>query len=229
VQTELYRVLAAHDRNIANGADQAVLQLGNHGRLWWSERRRLDEFAVNELDARVRRRDADLRHAVVVYGLVQNTVVPRDAQRQSRIAVSAKRLSATAQAQQDGQSRRAAAGAAVARSRLRHWRAPKALSPPPALTAFAETPKGLQWLRQIPVAAHGRTSELGGAGIRMVGEFPALSGPSAFLATASRTQQALPAEPERQIPACAGAHRAPREGRCGEDGCSRPQANTASG
>ncbi|NEV63654.1 hypothetical protein [Thiorhodococcus minor] len=78
-------------------------------------------------------------------------------------------LRAVAQAQQDGQSQRAATAAAgVARSTLRHWSAAQATGAAPVLLAFTETPEGLQWLRRILVAAHWCITELGGAGIRVV-------------------------------------------------------------
>jgi hypothetical protein len=81
------------------------------------------------------------------------------------------------------------AAAGVARGTLRHWRAPKVLSAPPALAAFAETPEGVRWLRQMLVAAHGCITELGGGGIRVVDEFIELSGMSAFIGASYGTQQ----------------------------------------
>ena len=95
-----------------------------------------------------------------------------------------------ARGQQGGQSQRAAVAAAgVARGTLRHWSAPKVLSAPPALAAFAETPEGVRWLRQMLVAAHGCITELGGGGIRVVDEFIELSGMSAFIGASYGTQQ----------------------------------------
>ena len=82
------------------------------------------------------------------------------------------------------------------------------LSAPPALAAFAETPEGVRWLRQMLMAAHGCITELGGGGIRVVDEFIELSGLSAFIGASYGTQQAFNAELERQILACAGAQRA---------------------
>jgi hypothetical protein len=113
------------------------------------------------------------------------------------------------QAQHDGQSQRAAAASAgVARSTLRHWSAAKACGAAPALVAFVETPEGVQWLRQILVAAHWCITELGGAGIRVVVEFLALSGLSDVIAASYGTQQAFHAQLEQHILACASEQRA---------------------
>jgi hypothetical protein len=114
-----------------------------------------------------------------------------------------------AQGQRRGQSERTAtAEAGVARSTLRHWNASKPTAAPVALVAFAETPDGVQWLRQVLVAAHWCISELGGAGIRVVDEFLELSGLSAFIGAAYGTQQAFQAELEQQIVTCASEQRA---------------------
>jgi hypothetical protein len=116
----------------------------------------------------------------------------------------AERLSAVAQGRQGGQSQRAAAASAgVARSTLRHWNAPKPTVAPPALATFAETLDGVQWLRQVLVAARWCISELGGAGIRVVDEFLALSGLSGFIGASFGTQQTFQAELEQQLVACA--------------------------
>jgi hypothetical protein len=112
----------------------------------------------------------------------------------------AKHQHAVAQAQQDGQSQRAAVtSAGVARSTLRHWNAPPATPAPAALVAFVETPEGVVWLRQILVAAHWSISEQGGAGVRVVCDFLALSGLSAFIGASYGTQQAFQVELEEQI------------------------------
>jgi hypothetical protein len=121
----------------------------------------------------------------------------------------AERLRVVAQAQHSGQSQHgAAASAGVARGTLRHWSAGKVSGAAPALVAFSETPEGVQWLRQILVAAHWCITELGGAGIRVVDEFLELSGLSAFIGASYGTQQAFHAELERQILACASEQRA---------------------
>lgn len=120
----------------------------------------------------------------------------------------AKHLHAVAQAQQDGQSQRAAVtGAGVARSTLRHWNAPPAIRAPAALSAFVETPEGVVWLRQILVAAHWCISEQGGAGVRVVCDFLERSGLSAFIGASYGTQQAFQAELEEQIVTCATEQR----------------------
>ncbi len=114
----------------------------------------------------------------------------------------AKYRHAVAQAQQDGQSQRAAvtgAGAGVARSTLRHWNAPLAPLAPAALSAFVETPEGVVWLRRILVAAHWSIGEQGGAGVRVVCDFLERSGLSAFIGAAYGTQQAFQAGLEEQI------------------------------
>jgi hypothetical protein len=112
-------------------------------------------------------------------------------------------LGAVAQARRSGQSQRAAAASAgVARGTLRHWSPPKASGAAPALVAFTETPEGVQWLRQILVAAHWCITEIGGAGIRVVDEFLELSGLSAVIAASYGTQQRFHAELEQQILAC---------------------------
>jgi hypothetical protein len=113
------------------------------------------------------------------------------------------------EAQQAGQSQRgAAARAGLARSTLRHWNEATPSGTPVGLAAFAATPEGVQWLRQVLVAAHWCISELGGAGIRVVDEFLELSGLSAFIGASYGTQQAFQAELEQQIVACAGEQRA---------------------
>ena len=112
----------------------------------------------------------------------------------------AKQLQAVAQAQQDGESQRAAlTSAGVARRTRRHWNAPPATPAPAALAAFVETPEGVVWLRQILVAAHGSISEQGGAGVRVVCDFLALSGLSAFIGASYGTQQAFHVELEEQM------------------------------
>lgn len=114
-----------------------------------------------------------------------------------------------AQGQQRGQSERTAtAEAGVARSTLRYWNASKPTATPVALAAFAATPEGVQWLRQVLMAAHWCISELGGAGIRVVDEFLELSGLSAFIGASYGTQQAFQAELEQQIITCANEQRA---------------------
>lgn len=121
----------------------------------------------------------------------------------------AESLRAVVQAQHDGQSQRAAAASAgVARSTLRHWSEAKGYGAAPALVAFVETPEGVQWLRQILVAAHWCITELGGAGIRVVVEFLALSGLSDVLAASYGTQQAFHAQLEQHIITCASEQRA---------------------
>jgi hypothetical protein len=112
----------------------------------------------------------------------------------------AKHLHAVAQAQQDGQSQRAAVtGAGVARSTLRHWNASPATSAPAALSAFVETPEGVVWLRRILVAAHWSIGEQGGAGVRVVCDFLERSGLSAFIGASYGTQQAFQTELEERI------------------------------
>ncbi len=121
----------------------------------------------------------------------------------------AERLRVVAEAQQAGQSQRAAAASAgVARSTLRHWSTSRPTTAPPALATFAATPDGVQWLRQILVAAHWCISEQGGAGVRVVCEFLELSGLSAFIGASYGTQQAFQAELEQQIVTCAEEQRA---------------------
>lgn len=94
----------------------------------------------------------------------------------------AERLRVVAEVQQEGQSQRAAAGrAGVARSTLRHWNEATLSAAAVALAAFAETPEGVQWLRQVLVAAHWCISEQGGAGVRVVCEVLELSGLLAFI------------------------------------------------
>ena len=114
----------------------------------------------------------------------------------------ANRRQAVAQAQQAGQSQRAAAASAgVARSTLRHWNASPepSVAAPAGLAVFCETPEGVEWLRQVQMAAHWSISEQGGAGVRVVCQFLELSGLSAFIAASYGTQQAFQAELERQI------------------------------
>jgi hypothetical protein len=121
----------------------------------------------------------------------------------------AERLCAVTEGSQGGQSQRAAAASAgVARSTLRHWSEAKASAAPPALLVFTETPEGVQWLRQILVAAHWCITELGGAGIRVVDEFLVLSGLSEFIAASYGTQQAFHAQLEEHIVTCAREQRA---------------------
>jgi len=99
---------------------------------------------------------------------------------------------AVAQAQQDGQSQRAAVSrAGVARSTLHHWNAAPAHPAPAALSAFVETPEGVAWLRRILVAAHWRIAAQSGAGVRMVCDFLELCGLSAFIGASDGTQQAF--------------------------------------
>ena len=92
------------------------------------------------------------------------------------------------EAQQAGQSQRAAARAGVARSTLRHWNEATPSNAPVGLAAFATTPEGVQWLRQVLVAAHWCISEQGGAGVRVICEFLELSGLSAFIGASYSTQ-----------------------------------------
>jgi hypothetical protein len=95
---------------------------------------------------------------------------------------------AVAQAQQAGQSQRAAAASAgVARGTLRHWNTPAepSAAAPAGLAAFCETPEGVEWLRRVPMAAHWSISEQGGAGVRVVCQFLELSGLLAFIAASS--------------------------------------------
>ncbi|MBP8221782.1 MAG: hypothetical protein KAX58_10115 [Aeromonadaceae bacterium] len=66
----------------------------------------------------------------------------------------------------------------------------------------------MDWLRTVVVAAHGCISELGGAGVRVVGQFLDLSGLSAFVGAAYGSQQAFHAELEQQIIAGAAEQRA---------------------
>lgn len=129
----------------------------------------------------------------------------------------AKQLQAVAQAQQDGQSQRAAVtGVGVARSTLRHWNASPAspASPatpatpaPAALAAFVATPEGVVWLRRMLVAAHWSIGEQGGAGVRVVCDFLERSGLSAFIGASYGTQQAFHAGLEEQIVTAATALR----------------------
>jgi ribosomal protein S20 len=113
-----------------------------------------------------------------------------------------------AQAQQDGQSQRAAiTGAGVARSTLRHWNAPAAIPAPAALVAFVETPEGVVWLRRILAAAHWGMSEQGGAGVRVVCDFLERSGLSAFIGASYGAQQAFQGELEEQIVTTASEQR----------------------
>lgn len=91
---------------------------------------------------------------------------------------------AVAQAQQAGQSQRAAAASAgVARGTLRHWNTPAepSVAAPAGLVAFCETPEGVEWRRRLQMAAHWSISEQGGAGVRVVCQFLELSGLSAFI------------------------------------------------
>ena len=112
----------------------------------------------------------------------------------------AKHLHAVAQAQQDGQSQRAAVtGAGVARGTVRHWNASPAPLAPAALSAFVETPEGVVWLRRILVAAHWSIGEQGGAGVRVVCDFLERSGLSAFIGASYGTQQAFQTELEERI------------------------------
>ncbi|MBK5941488.1 DUF6399 domain-containing protein [Halochromatium roseum] len=112
----------------------------------------------------------------------------------------AKHRQAVAQAQQAGQSQRAAiTSAGLARSTVRHWNAPPETSAPAALAAFVETPEGVEWLRRVQMAAHWSISEQGGAGVRVVCQFLELSGLSVFIGASYGTQQAFQAELERQI------------------------------
>jgi len=112
----------------------------------------------------------------------------------------AKHRQAVAQAQQAGQSQRAAiTSAGVARSTVRHWNAPSATPAPTGLAAFVETPEGVAWLRQILVAAHWSISEQGGAGVRVVCDFLERSGLSVFIGASYGTQQAFHVELEAQI------------------------------
>ncbi|HSO81622.1 DUF6399 domain-containing protein [Thiocapsa sp.] len=112
----------------------------------------------------------------------------------------AKHRHAVAQAQQDGQSQRAAATVAgVARSILRHWNAPPAIAAPAVLSAFVETPEGVVWLRRILVAAHWSIGEQGGVGVRVVCDFLERSGLSAFIGASYGTQRAFHAGLEEQI------------------------------
>jgi len=121
----------------------------------------------------------------------------------------AEQVRVVGEAKQGGQSQRAAASrAGVARSTLRHWHEATPSSAPEGLAAFAATPDGVQWLRQVLVAAHWCISELGGAGIRVVVEFLELSGLSAFIGASYGTQQAFQAELEQQIVTCASEQRA---------------------
>lgn len=107
---------------------------------------------------------------------------------------------AVAQAQQDGQSQRAAViGAGVARSTRRHWNGSPATSVPAALSAFVETPEGVVWLRRILVAAHWSVGEQGGAGVRVVCGFLERSGLSAFIGASCGAQQAFQTYLEEQI------------------------------
>lgn len=118
----------------------------------------------------------------------------------------AKHRQAVAQAQQDGQSQRAAVtSAGVARSTLRHWNVPPAPLAPAALAAFVETPEGVVWLRRILVAAHWSISEQGGAGVRVVCDFLERSGLSAFIGASYGTQQAFHVGLEEQIVTAATA------------------------
>jgi lambda repressor-like predicted transcriptional regulator len=120
----------------------------------------------------------------------------------------AKHRQAVAQAQQDGQSQRAAVtSAGVARSTLRHWNVPPAPLAPAALAAFVETPEGVVWLRRILVAAHWSISEQGGAGVRVVCDFLELSGLSAFIGASYGTPQTFHAGLEEQIVTAATALR----------------------
>ncbi len=120
----------------------------------------------------------------------------------------AKQLQAVAQAQQDGQSQRAAVtGVGVARSTLRHWHASPASPAPAALAAFVETPEGVVWLRRMLVAAHWSIGEQGGAGVRVVCDFLERSGLSAFIGASYGTQQAFHAGLEEQIVTAATALR----------------------
>jgi hypothetical protein len=113
------------------------------------------------------------------------------------------------EAQQAGQSQRgAAARAGLARSTLRHWNEAPPSGTPVGLAAFAATPEGVQWLRQVLVAAHWCISEQGGAGVRVVCDFLELSGLSAFIGASYGTQQAFQAELEQQIVTCASEQRA---------------------
>ncbi|MBK1621856.1 hypothetical protein CKO42_26490 [Lamprobacter modestohalophilus] len=105
-----------------------------------------------------------------------------------------------AQAQQAGQSQRAAiTSAGVARSTVRHWNAASATPAPAGLAAFVETPEGVVWLRQILVAAHWSISEQGGAGVRVVCDFLERSGLSAFIGASYGTQQVFQVQLEELI------------------------------
>lgn len=120
----------------------------------------------------------------------------------------ARHRQAVAQAQQDGQSQRAAVtSAGVARSTLRHWNASPATPAPAALAAFVETPEGVVWLRRILVAAHWSIGEQGGAGVRVVCDFLERSGLSAFIGASYGTQQTFHAGLEEQIVTAATALR----------------------
>jgi hypothetical protein len=92
---------------------------------------------------------------------------------------------------QRGQSQRAAAArAAVARSTLRHGNEATPRSVTVRSAAFAMTPEGAQWLRQVLVAAHWCVREQGGAGVRVVCDFlelSGLSGPSPGVRCAHRS------------------------------------------
>ena len=112
--------------------------------------------------------------------------------------------------QDSGSSERLAAKrAGVARGTWRHWaRRAEAAGVPSELSAFLETPEGVEWLRRVVASAHWCISELGGSGVRVVCEFLQLSGLSAFVGASYGSQQAFQARLEEQIVACAAEQRA---------------------
>jgi hypothetical protein len=105
--------------------------------------------------------------------------------------------------------RQVAADLGLARSTLQDWCKPAPVgAAPAALTAFVQTPQGVQWLHQLVLAAHFSITLKGGAGVRVVCEFLELSGLSAFVGAAYGTQYALNVALEEAVGAVAGEQRA---------------------
>jgi hypothetical protein len=105
--------------------------------------------------------------------------------------------------------RQVAADLGLARSTLQDWcKPPPVGAAPAALTAFVDTPQGVQWLHQMVLAAHFSITLKGGAGVRVVCEFLELSGLSAFVGAAYGSQYALNVALEEAVGTVAGEQRA---------------------
>jgi hypothetical protein len=105
--------------------------------------------------------------------------------------------------------RQVAADLGVARSTLQDWCKPSPVGAAPAAwAAFVRTPAGVCWLHRVVLAAHFAITLQGGAGVRVVCQFLALSGLSAFVGAGYGTPQGLNAALEEAVVATALEQRA---------------------